>query len=462
MELLKGSASHLSRFLRPVLAVTIAALGSAMISTTPATATTATAVSRSTIVSVAQGQLDNAARNAESPLGSGCNYYTGHFRSWKPSAGCPSKDGVQWRDSDWCADFSKYVWRNAGVPHADVPETSGGILTGWASSFKDYGVQHGTWHTRASGYTPQPGDAVVFDWDQSGDIDHVGIVSSSNAGTVYTIEGNSGDRIKANSYARSNVDIVGYSAPVGAAQVGGKASVYGVLADGRLTYNTIDAATGAFTVVTSTATLGFTPKAMATLNFNTLLITEDGPDGKLYRIDVQDNNGNLAFNPPIHLATGYTHNLLAYDGNTHLFGIANGVLQRYTINATKPTAANISTGTKIGPNQGTGFTLKTLTATASNWILGTTDSGALISYRITGDGSDYTRYPLRDSTWQVFDHLISPGGGVYLAHHTNDNLYRYTDTDPHDGNADDLTNHGTISTGGWTQTLLSAQPGTVN
>ncbi|MGC5009828.1 hypothetical protein ACLQ2R_03585 [Streptosporangium sp. DT93] len=242
----------------------------------------------------------------------------------------------------------------------------------------------------------------------------------------------------------------------------GKASVYGVLADGRLTYNTIDAATGAFTVVTSTATLGFTPKAMATLNFNTLLITEDGPDGKLYRIDVQDNNGNLAFNPPIHLATGYTHNLLAYDGNTHLFGIANGVLQRYTINATKPTAANISTGTKIGPNQGTGFTLKTLTATASNWILGTTDSGALISYRITGDGSDYTRYPLRDSTWQVFDHLISPGGGVYLAHHTNDNLYRYTDTDPHDGNADDLTNHGTISTGGWTQTLLSAQPGTVN
>ncbi|MEU8385302.1 CHAP domain-containing protein, partial [Streptosporangium sp. NPDC048865] len=99
--------------------------------------------------------------------------------------------------------------------YADIAETSGGVLTGWASSFKEYGTKHGTWHTRSSGYTPQPGDAVVFDWDQSGDIDHVGIVKSATSSTVYTIEGNSGDRIKANSYSRGNVDIVGYSEPVG-------------------------------------------------------------------------------------------------------------------------------------------------------------------------------------------------------------------------------------------------------
>ncbi|MDA0638969.1 CHAP domain-containing protein, partial [Nonomuraea sp. MCN248] len=212
---MRNAASSYRR-LRPALAVTVAAMGAVMLSPAPASA-----VSRPAIVAVAQDQLGNATRNRESPLGSGCNYYTGLFRSWKPSAGCPSSDGVQWRDSDWCADFAKYVWKNAGVPYADVPEGSGGILTGWASSFKDYGVKHGTWRTRASGYQPQPGDAVVFDWDQSGDIDHVGIVSSANSSTVYTIEGNSDDRIRTKSYARSNADIVGYSAPVGAASIRG-------------------------------------------------------------------------------------------------------------------------------------------------------------------------------------------------------------------------------------------------
>ncbi|MEU7835241.1 MULTISPECIES: CHAP domain-containing protein [unclassified Nonomuraea] len=185
------------------------------------TAAPAAAVSRAGIVSVAQSQLGNASRNHEDPAGSGCNYYTGYFRPWKPASGCASSDGVQWRDSDWCADFSKYVWKNAGVPHAEVDETSGGVLTGWASSFKDYGVKYGTWHTRGSGYTPQPGDSLVFDWDQSGDIDHVGIVTSANASTVYTIEGNSGNRIKANSYSRGDIDIVGYSSPVDADGGGG-------------------------------------------------------------------------------------------------------------------------------------------------------------------------------------------------------------------------------------------------
>ncbi|MFG1966048.1 FG-GAP-like repeat-containing protein [Nonomuraea sp. NPDC049028] len=172
------------------------------------------AVSRSAIVSAAQDELNNSSRDHESPMGSGCNYYTGVFRTWKDSAGCPSSDGVQWRDSNWCADFAKYVWRKAGVPHADVPELEGGVLTGWASSFKDYGTKYGTWHTRGSGYTPQPGDAVVFDWEQNGDIDHVGIVKSVDGSTIYTIEGNSGDRTKANSHSRSSSDIVGYSAPV--------------------------------------------------------------------------------------------------------------------------------------------------------------------------------------------------------------------------------------------------------
>ncbi|MFI6317716.1 FG-GAP-like repeat-containing protein [Nonomuraea sp. NPDC050556] len=201
-----------SRTLRQVSAVAAVALGTVAISALPAFA-----VSRDSIVSVASGELGNSARNHESPMGTGCNYYTGVFRTWISPSGCPASGGVQWRSSDWCADFAKYVWKNAGVPYADVAEGSKGILTGWAASFQDYGVEYGTWHTRSSGYTPQPGDALVFDGNQDGSIDHVGIVRSSDSGSVYTIEGNSGDKVQAKSYARSDAHIVGYSAPVGAA-----------------------------------------------------------------------------------------------------------------------------------------------------------------------------------------------------------------------------------------------------
>ncbi|MFB9248953.1 CHAP domain-containing protein, partial [Sphaerisporangium melleum] len=179
------------------------------------TATPAAAATRSEIVSVAQAQLKDPERNVERPAGSNCNYYTGVLRGWKPASGCGYADGVQFRDSDWCADFAKYVWKNAGVKYADIAEGNGGVLTGWAASFKDYGTKYGTWHARSSGYAPQPGDALVFDWDHSGDIDHVGIVTSSTSSTVYTIEGNSGDKISSRSYSRTDTDIVGYSEPLG-------------------------------------------------------------------------------------------------------------------------------------------------------------------------------------------------------------------------------------------------------
>ncbi|MGN9841618.1 alginate lyase family protein [Nonomuraea sp. H19] len=237
------------------------------------------------------------------------------------------------------------------------------------------------------------------------------------------------------------------------------ASVYGALPDGKLTYTAIDAATGQRTrgAFVSTATLGFTPKAMATLDFNTILVTEKGPEGRLYRVDIQTNRDSLIFEPPVYLGSGYTHDLLAYDGNGQLFGIAGGTLRRYTVNATKPTIDNISGNTAIGD----GFTLKTLTATGPGWILGTTADGKLISYRINGPGS-WQRYQLRDATWQVFDHLLSPGGGVYYGHRSEGSLLRYDDQNPYDGQGDDLSSQGAVGTEGWTQTLLSAQPASVS
>ncbi|TMR95361.1 hypothetical protein [Nonomuraea basaltis] len=104
--------------------------------------------------------------------------------------------------------------------------------------------------------------------------------------------------------------------------------------------------------------------------------------------------------------------------------------------------------------------LKTLTATGPDWILGTTAEGQLISYNISGAGS-WKRYQLRDSTWQIFDHLLSPGGGVYYGHHRDNSMRHYLDINPCDGRNDDLTGQGTVDADGWIQTLLSAQPATV-
>jgi hypothetical protein len=129
--------------------------------------------------------------------------------------GCASSGGVRLVDNDWCADFAKYVWKGAGVTHASESEDSGGVLTGMASSFRDYGMTYGTWHSRASGYVPAPGDSLVFDWEGDGVIDHVGIVSSADSSTINTIEGNSGTpgAVRVRNYSPSNVDIVGYAAP---------------------------------------------------------------------------------------------------------------------------------------------------------------------------------------------------------------------------------------------------------
>ena len=50
----------------------------------------------------------------------------------------------------------------------------------------------------------------LFDWDHDGISDHVGIVDSCDGTTVYTVEGNSGDAVKENSYTVHSTSIMGY------------------------------------------------------------------------------------------------------------------------------------------------------------------------------------------------------------------------------------------------------------
>ena len=56
-----------------------------------------------------------------------------------------------------------------------------------------------------------PGDASFFDWDGSGNADHVGIVVGVDESRVYTVEGNSGsDACNYKSYPRGSSVIRGY------------------------------------------------------------------------------------------------------------------------------------------------------------------------------------------------------------------------------------------------------------
>lgn len=118
----------------------------------------------------------------------------------------------------------------------------------------------------------------------------------------------------------------------------------------------------------------------------------------------------LTFAGPVQLGTGWTHDLLTYDGAGSLFGIAAGTLRRYTLTSAKPAAGNITANTVIG----TGFTLKTLTATGLGWILGTTNTGLLRSYQIDSAGA-WTGYTLVSSGWGGYTQLVSPGNGLYYA-----------------------------------------------
>ncbi|MEV5765391.1 CHAP domain-containing protein [Micromonospora sp. NPDC052213] len=166
---------------------------------------------RDSIVSIAQRELNDGSRNYEYRGSDNCTYYSGQTTGWPVCNSMGWRGGTQNGDDTyhWCANFAKYIWKQAGV-------TDLGGLNGWARSFREYGLDNKTYHSRGSGYTPQPGDAIVFDWEQDGVINHVGIVTRTSDGRVHTIEGNSSDRVSARDYSLSNVDIVGYSSPVGA------------------------------------------------------------------------------------------------------------------------------------------------------------------------------------------------------------------------------------------------------
>ena len=103
---------------------------------------------------------------------------------------------------EWCACFVSWCYAQVGLSEPRFSGcTSGGMA--WFQS-------HGQWADR--NYADiAPGDAIFFDWDGSGNADHVGIVVGVDETRVYTVEGNSGnDACNYKSYLRGSSVIRGY------------------------------------------------------------------------------------------------------------------------------------------------------------------------------------------------------------------------------------------------------------
>jgi hypothetical protein len=168
---------------------------------------------RERIVAIAQRELGDDSRNHERKTGpkgrqvyDNCNFYSGKFAT----GGGPAC-GKGWRAQAWCADFAKWVWKEAG---AEV-----GGIDSLASSFQDYGRRNKTWYGAAGLKGVRPGDAVTYYRD--GAVNHVGIVISVNRakGTFTSIEGNTGEPNVRITIKRDVVPgsagVAGFSGPVG-------------------------------------------------------------------------------------------------------------------------------------------------------------------------------------------------------------------------------------------------------
>ncbi|MBQ1047597.1 trypsin-like serine protease [Micromonospora sp. C51] len=235
--------------------------------------------------------------------------------------------------------------------------------------------------------------------------------------------------------------------------------IFGVLPDGRLTYAAIESASGDLRATReSTAALGFAPRAMATLNENTILITSTG--GTMHRVDIT-GLAPLTFTVTS-LFTGWsTIDRLTYDGYGSLYGIVSNtnLLRRYTVTAHKPDAAAFTRFTDIG----TGFGLKAITSPGPGRLIGNISDGRLRSYKINGAGTEaWSASNLATTGWAGPTHLLSPGGGIYYARSAAGRLDRYRDVNPYDGSGSDIQSFTTdpVSTSGWNQVLLSARPWT--
>jgi hypothetical protein len=130
------------------------------------------------IVALARGEIGVK----ESPPGSNNSPRIAQYRS--ATAGAPGP-------GPWCAYFTSWAAREAGVPVGPSGSGFGSVdaLYAWAQKANK---------ALPGSATPQPGDLIV--WDE-----HIGIVEKVGSnGTIHTIEGNSSDQVIRRQHARGS------------------------------------------------------------------------------------------------------------------------------------------------------------------------------------------------------------------------------------------------------------------
>lgn len=120
-------------------------------------------------------------------------------------------------DADWCAMFLSWCANECGYLDSGIMPKSASV-----AAMKSWYEQRGQYHTKESGYKPQPGDVIFFGNGRS----HTGLVTESDhsLSTVTTIEGNTGasqttpyhqgSRVKEKKYPLTYASIVGYGTPL--------------------------------------------------------------------------------------------------------------------------------------------------------------------------------------------------------------------------------------------------------
>jgi len=108
---------------------------------------------------------------------------------------------------EWCACFVSWLAKKLGITDI-IPVDIG--CNSQIRKFKSLGV----WHTDRNF---RSGDIIYYDWDNSGDADHVGIIEEINGNTLSVIEGNNGnypdDRVRRRKISSGSSLIFGYARP---------------------------------------------------------------------------------------------------------------------------------------------------------------------------------------------------------------------------------------------------------
>lgn len=156
------------------------------------------------VVSLALGEVGYT----EEPKGSNKNKYAKEIdalrKEGKNVYNYP-KDGV----AAWCDIFHDWLHIHSfgfdeGMYHLCQPENSSGA-----------GCKYSAQYYKNAGRffdTPEVGDQIFF--ISGGEINHTGVVTKVDDKKVYTVEGNSGDAVKAHSYNKvGNKKIAGYGRP---------------------------------------------------------------------------------------------------------------------------------------------------------------------------------------------------------------------------------------------------------